>query len=75
MENPRPDQTKFELFNLENDPEEKNNIVEENKEIRDKLFSKYYNIINRQPHFEAVSEVFGKLNQEQKNNLYLHGYF
>ena len=65
----------YELYNLQKDPGEKNNIVEINSEIKEKLLSKYYNIINQQPKFVPSNEFFDKLTEEQKNNLYEDGYF
>ena len=65
----------YELYNLKDDPGEENNIVEENQEIKEKLLSKYYSIINQQPHFESLNELFEKLTDDQKDNLYKDGYF
>lgn len=65
----------YELYNLKDDPGEENNIVEENQDIKEKLLSKYYSIINQQPHFESLNELFEKLTDDQKDNLYKDGYF
>jgi len=60
---------------LQEDPGEKNNIVEENPEIKKRLLSNYYNKINQQPRFEPSYDLYKKLTNEQKNNIYENGYF
>ncbi|MBT3249788.1 MAG: sulfatase-like hydrolase/transferase [Candidatus Pacebacteria bacterium] len=65
----------YELYNLQEDPGEKNNIVEENPEIKKRLLSNYYNKINQQPRFEPSYDLYKKLTNEQKNNIYENGYF
>ena len=71
----KSESSNYELYNLQEDPDEKNNIVETNPEIKEKLLFKYHNIINQQPKFNPTNESLDKLTEEQKNNLYEYGYF
>jgi len=65
----------YELYNLEDDPGEKNNIIKDNEDIKQRLIAKYYSLINQSPVFKPRSTLFDKLTEQQKKNMYENGYF
>jgi arylsulfatase A-like enzyme len=69
------DTTRYELYNLEDDPDEKTNIVGTNHEIKERLLLKYYSTINQLPKFNPSNGSFNKLTDEQKSAIFKDGYF
>jgi len=73
--NPDSFEVKFELYDLETDPFEKDNIARKNPLIVNDMYTEYSKFINTLPDYSLQQDILDKLSPDQRERMIREGYF